>query len=264
MEIKPEFSLIFVNFRSVWYLSLALHKIFAIERERDLFEVIVVNNDQRETRALERLAEQFSFRLVQTKNNLGFGGGANAGAAVARGRIFGFLNPDTEWQHPMLVQMATSFEEAQQPQLLGLVLTNECGVREAWSAGVTPSLGRLIMRKCLPFLGDMTGISVEKPEWTSGGALFVSREAFQRVAGFDERFFLYFEDVDFCRRAHKVGIPLVIDARFVILHRGGRSFHSHKSQKQYYYRSQRYYFAKHRPTVEGSLLHFFHLLSFHF
>lgn len=259
MADKPFFSLIFVNFRSVWYLSRALKELFSLEGVQGSFEVIVVNNDEGERRVLEHLSRKLPMRLIDNHENLGFGRAANIAATVARGQVFGFLNPDTEWRRPMLDEMRAFITEMERPQVLGLALVDERGTRESWSTGHAPHLVGLFTRKLARFPVP-SGDGLEEPEWTSGGALFASRDTFESIGGFDQHFFLYFEDVDFCSRARGKGIPIRVNPCFSILHRGGKSFRSRGRQKRCYYRSQQYYFSKHRPPFEANflrLLHFF-------
>lgn len=84
-------------------------------------------------------------------------------------------------------------------------------------------------------------------DWVSGAALFIRRELFQKLGGFDENFFMYYEDIDLCRRAKKIGSEVIHFPVVEIRHFGGKSFlkNSDGLQKKYFYNSQDYYFKKH-------------------
>jgi len=250
MTTNPHISLVFVNYHSVWQLSLALQKLFALELEQDFFEVIVVNNDGYEERALRRLSEKLPLRLFSMPENVGFGRGANIGAREARGSILGFLNPDTEWQQQCLRQISDVYQESTPAWILGLQLSDEKGRRELWSGGMRPSLLQLLKNNVFSLLPKQAASSDGSLDWVSGGGLFVPKETFQSLGGFDERFFLYFEDVDLCLRAKKQGVTLVSSPRFTLLHRGGKSFSSSAQKKKCFYTSQIQYFEKHRPSFE--------------
>ena len=246
METDPRLSLVFVNFRSVERLTLALESLFDKEKER-LYEVIVVNNDRLEESPLERLKILHSFTLLSAEND-GFGAGANCGARVARGDILGFLNPDVIWQDPFLGRVATALAKAPQ-SIVGIPLVNQHGKIDPWSAGRAPGLLELCKSNLLPRRAHSDLASADL-DWVSGAALFVSREVFQKVGGFDEAFFLYFEDVDFCVRAKKIGVTITRDEQSRLFHHGGTSFATRAQQKEHFRRSQQLYFKKHRSFFE--------------
>lgn len=250
---SPIISLIFVNYQSVFELSCALKALFSFEVEQELFEVIIVNNDATETKALESLARRIPFYLHTLPENVGFGKAANVGVAKARGKIVGFLNPDTVWQRPMLEELIRVFQESESQKVVGLRLIDVMGQREAFSQGAAPRLG-LLLQDNLFFTRESSDLSVE---WVSGAALFMERPFFRELGGFDEQFFLYFEDVDLCLRARKSGATILSDHHFSLVHQGGKSFASREAQKRFFYLSQQRYYEKHRPQWEQWLRSFF-------
>ncbi len=254
MTANPKITLIFVNYRSLWYLSLALKSLFSKESDWSCFEVIVVNNDQRERTALNQLSQHFPFQILSPLENSGFGGGVNYGVKRARGNVLGFLNPDTQWPGEQLHEIYPLFLRESFSGIVGLTLMDKKGGKEQWSSGRVPTLLRLLKNNFLPF-HFFRHFPVE---WVSGGGLFISKDTFQDLGGFDERFFLYFEDVDLCLRAKERGAPIIQDPRYTLLHQGGKSFSSRKHQKRIFYRSQEQYFKKHRPRFEFFIVHFWH------
>lgn len=254
---SPRISLIFVNYRSAFELASALKSLFSLEQNQGLFEVIVINNDPSEERVLAELSRKLSLRLFSLPHNSGFGQAANIGAAQAKGSILGFINPDTVWQQSLLPQVASFFRTTKGESILGVGLVSGDGQSEHWSRGRFPHLGSLMWQNIWPFSGK-TGEGA--PDWVSGGALFVTKEVFSSLSGFDERFFLYFEDVDFCLRAKHLGIGVTIDLSCPLLHRGGRSFSSTREQKERFYVSQQQYYDKHRPGWEAFSIRVLHLI----
>lgn len=241
-----------MNYRSVFDLSLALKSLFYFESERSLFEVIVVNNDPGEEQALLALGEKLQIRVYCLKENIGFGKAVNVGVAQARGEVIGLLNPDTEWRQTILSEIRQLFRGKTEEQILGIRLLSATGKPEPFSFGKAPSLFSLLKHN-LPFLWyrEKTGVN---PDWVSAAALFLSKPLFQRLKGFDEQFFLYFEDVDLCLRAMKQGAAIILSNRFALVHHGGKSFSSNYEQKRHYFASQRRYYEKHRPAWEYFLL----------
>lgn len=260
MADSPSISLVFVNYRSVFSLSLALESLFSFEHERDFFEVIIVNNDREEEMAILSLGKKLGLRVYTLAENSGFGSAANFGAAQANGKIVAFINPDTVWQRPMLGDIARLFQKSREELILGLYLLDNFGRPEAFSRGSAPRFSTLLFQNFSHFSSQKVA---EPPfDWVSGAALFLPKVLFQRIGGFDEDFFLYFEDVDLCLRAQNQGARILSVDQFTLLHYGGKSFSSSKEQKKHFYKSQRRYYAKHRSSWELYLLHILQMVCF--
>lgn len=258
MTTNPIISIIFVNFQSVWSLSLALKSLFSREPLEGSFEVIVFNNDPRERVVLKQLSSVLPFRLVQSKENIGFGQGVNRAASHAQGDILGFLNPDTKWSRGSLTEIRGFFKEQSKETILGLHLVDELGAPEPWSKGSAPTLTLLLKEKVVALFGRYGGKKNGALDWVSGGGVFLSKKLFLDLGGFDKDFFLYFEDVDLCVRAKKRGGVIACHSGFSLEHAGGGSFRSPIFQKAQYYLSQERYFQKHRPKVEFWAVCLFH------
>ncbi len=252
---NPIISLIFVNYQSAFELSLALESLFSFEQGKISFEVIVVNNDSSEQKVLEALQKNFPFQLYHASSNAGFGAASNLGAKKAQGRLLGFLNPDILWKKTMLADIERYFQEKSDALVLGVALVDVQGERDRLGLGKAPCLAELIKKNLFPFFGDIN--HTDALDWVSGGALFVAKRVFQSIGGFDEKFFLYFEDVDFCVRAKKTGSLVVSRPDFFVFHHGGKSFASRMVQKKQFFVSQKQYYKKHRPLWEVGILHFF-------
>lgn len=270
MDGQIDFSLIVVNYRSGRYLAGALESLWRVEDAHQL-EVIVVNNDPDESKLLVYLNRTFPFCLLESGSNLGFGGGSNLGARAARGRIIGFINPDTLWGEAKLDGVLRMFEADHSLGALGLLLTGSDGQSERWSYGSEPTLARLLRNNLVPFpdywsesRGGGLQETLRNVDWVSGGALFVRRDVFVSIGGYDEGFFLYFEDVDLCRRIRQRGYAVKLAPSLSVFHFGGKSHPSSEVQKRHFFVSQDRYFAKHRPAVEGSIVRCFRWLRYGF
>ena len=270
MDRQIDFSLVIVNYRSGRYLAGALESLGRAEDVRR-FEVIVVNNDSDESRLLAGLQRVFSFRLIESGENLGFGGGNNLGVQAARGTIVGFINPDTLWGEAKLEAIARLFQSDGALGARGLSLVTLSGQPERWSYGKEPTLARLLRHNLLPFLdhvlqgqADVLPTVPEAADWVSGGALFMRKEVFEMIGGYDERFFLYFEDVDLCRRVRERGYTVRHASSLPLSHYGGKSHPSSEMQKKNFFASQDRYFAKHRPPIERTVLRFCRFVRYGF
>jgi GT2 family glycosyltransferase len=257
MNVKPQISLIFVNYRSAEYFAGVLKSLFACEKKTGFFEVIVANNDVSENEVLVNLQKTFPFQLVESGGNIGFGRGNNLGVKLAQGKILGFVNPDIIWTDECLGKVASAFDLDQKLGVLGMALLDKNKKPEIWSFDKEPSLASLFYNNLFPsrqVLGEKEKISSQ--DWVSGGALFIRADLFSAIGGFDEQFFLYFEDVDLCREARKRGFSVKRDASLSLVHLGGSSHLSTRDQKKYFLESQKKYFAKHRPRWESLALNY--------
>ncbi len=172
------------------------------------FELIVVDNGSSAPLALGPA------RLVQPGRNLGFAGGANAGAALAQGEILLILNPDAVPEAGALDRLLDGFEA--HPEAAGLAprLVGADGRSQAgWQLRRLPSPWRLLLQ-AFPFGGASeagpeppAGSPVEQP---AAAALALRRSVFETVGGFDAGFHpAWFEDVDLAARLKEAGLVLL-------------------------------------------------------
>lgn len=237
-------SIIIVSYRSRDYLEKCLVSISEKIGTFLDFEVFVVNNGKSDE--LFGLKKRFSdLVILQTSHNLGFGAANNLAAKKAQGEAFLFLNPDTELISKNIHTLLGEFQLAKKVGVIGGKLVSDTGQIQAWSFGSE-------LRPLSVIWNNLRGFPFHLAEkkrfvgWVSGTALFVRREVFEMLGGFDEEFFMYFEDVDFCRRARLAGWLVEYCPEMVVRHFGGQSYGLKKNeQKSDYYCSQDLYFQKH-------------------
>lgn len=172
-------------------------------------QVIVVDNGSTDG-SVSELIEQFPHvEVVKPTRNLGFAGGANAGAAKALGRVLLFLNPDVELSPGCISELV---EELEDPTVgvAGPVLSVLASESTEYGATIDP-LGYPV-----PLLEPDS-----LPLYVPGCALATSRETFSRVGGFDERFFMFVEDVDYCLRVLLCGMDIRVRRGATATHIGG-------------------------------------------
>ncbi len=216
-----------------------------------------MNNDQGEKEPVEKLGEKYGARLWQNEKNTGFSEASNRGARMATGDILLFLNPDTEFLEGNFQKFLHVFEK-ESKSLVGLSLKTESGKTEAWSYGKAPTLLSLFTRKISGWKEFSS--ETKRVDWVSGAALALRKETFEALGGFDEGFFLYYEDVDLCQRAQKKGFPVLSSSLLSFLHHRGQSHSSPSLMKEEYFRGQRLYFEKHRSIFERIALPIFQTL----
>lgn len=253
-------SIIIVNYHSRAYLNKCLASIFTKISAKQAFEVIVVNNGE-EAEMLGLKAAFPNVIIIQNKKNTGFGGGNNLAVREAVGEILFFLNPDTEILSVNISELIGIFSEKRDLGVIGSQLLTKEGVRQKWSMGGEITLGN-ILKNNLGFPSAFGGDKNQEVAWVSGTALFIRKELFKKIKGFDENFFMYFEDVDLCLRARLAGEKVLYVPAFSILHYGGMSYDERRIQKEHYYAAQDHYFRKHFGVFRLTLLRFLRFCSF--
>lgn len=248
--MSNKISLILVNYHSARYLKDCLN---SLSNDPAIGEIIIVDNASG-----ENLAPYTQHtRVVYLEKNVGFGAACNQGAREAKEPFLLFLNPDTQLKQGNLQTLVDELNKNTHFGIVGPKLLNESGESEKWSYGKTLTLWRILRNHVLPKRSpqDDRTKAVEKVDWISGAAILVRKKDFLDKRGFDEKFFMYFEDMDLCLRWKKDGLATLRVPMVQFKHFNGGSFGNKKHlQKKYYYQSQEYYFQKHRPYWEQKFL----------
>lgn len=246
-----------VNFRSRHYLERCLFSI--CENLPAIFrtEVIIVNNDEKPLdRAIADIGGGFTVQIVEVGKNIGFGSAHNVGFRESLGKYILFLNPDAEIAPSALDKMLGVFAEDEKIGVVGPLLIDSDGriQPDCFGSHRTPLStikNKIFGRREGQMIADG---KVFKTDWVSGGSMMIRRDVFEKIRGFDEKFFMYFEDVDLCARARKSGSIIAIHPEARIFHESGKSFANEREKKKHYYASQDYYFRKHFGRASASLV----------
>ena len=175
----------------------------------DPVEIIIVDNASTDG-SLERAANDFpEARIVRSPMNEGFAGGCNLGADEARGEVLLFLNPDVVLDQTCVAELCRCLRV--RPGVAGPRLFIETS--GIWEYG-----------SILDVLGFPVGLRSHVPAlYVSGCALATGRRTFCRLGGFDRRYFMIYEDIDYCWRALLAGESISVLPNSKTIHRGGRA-----------------------------------------
>lgn len=195
--------------------------------------IIIVDNASQDDGLAEVHRQYAQFQWIFSKENLGYSKGCNLGMAQVDAEYYLLLNPDIVVQ-PGALQLLLEFADRTPragmvgPQLLNEDLSVQDSCRRFYSLK-TLLLRRTILGKIFPnsetvhlhLMGDFDHQSVRPVDWVLGGCILVRKSAMMRTGPMDERFFLYFEDVDWCYRMWQAGYEVLYtpDARFIHRHR---------------------------------------------
>jgi len=178
-------------------------------------------------------------RVIGNRRNVGFGAAVNQAARETSAPLLWLLNPDCHVTPGAFAALRQTLERHPDcaiaaPRLLnadGTVQASARGEPTAWTGlfGRHSLLARIfpsssVARRNLP-AQDLVDAGVESApvDWVMGAAMLIRRDAFDRVHGFDERYFLYWEDADLCRRLRAIGLTTRYVPSAVVRHPGGAS-----------------------------------------
>ncbi|MBU0767335.1 glycosyltransferase family 2 protein [Patescibacteria group bacterium] len=181
-------------------------------------EIIVIDNhsDDDSIGILRNRLEQFeNVRIAEVPRNLGFGKGNNIGERYARGEYIVILNPDTEPEPEMIEKCVEVLRNDESIGIIAPKLVFPDGdVRDSYRTFPTIAdlvIKRTFLRHIFPgrlkryLQHEHDPLYVHDTDWVVGACMVMSRSLFEKLQGFDPRFFLFFEDTDLCRRCWKMG-----------------------------------------------------------
>jgi len=166
----------------------------------------------------EALCAARGIRLV-SRPNVGFGRACNAGAEATSAPVLLFTNPDSLFES--LPQRALSADGLGGAILGGFGLCD--GDRRPLGFAESPDFAQQARDLAFGRRSHPFARTVADPAWVSGSALVVERADFERVGGFADDFFLYFEDADLCARHRRAGGRVELDPELLVRHLGGQS-----------------------------------------
>jgi len=247
MERKAKVSIIIVNYEGARYTLDCIHSLKHHPPARP-HEIIIVDNNSSQGEAQMLKATLADCRVVALEENRGFGSANNAGASRASGDLLLFLNNDTLVHSDVVTPLAQYVEEHPACGAVGPALQYEDGSFQL-SYGAFPSLFN-------EWKAKRSGSRGESPaphtiDWVTGAAIMVRTSVFRQVGGFDENYFMYFEDADLCLRISRSGFTIDRLPEVVLTHLGGRSYDEKNTRIRYEYRkSQLRFYAKFRPLPD--------------
>ncbi|MGI9317394.1 MAG: glycosyltransferase family 2 protein [bacterium] len=240
-------TIIIVNYNLSTEVSACLESLEQ-ELESDSFEVIVVDNgsiDEDFKYLIDLIRTSSSTTLIRSESNIGFGAACNLGVASARGDFLCFLNPDTTVDSDFL-QCLLLILNTSNCTMVGPVYSRP-GLFE-YSSGYFPNL--FLETLSIFFVGrhiEAAMISAKryfnnsflKVDWILGACMLLSKDDFHQVGGFDEDFFLFYEEVDLCKRISDQGGSIALATNCQINHIGSVSV-----KKDYIQFTNRFYQGK--------------------
>jgi len=269
-ETVTDLSIIIVNWNVRDLLRRCLHSLLRPSTHPLQHEIIVIDNASNDG-SVEMLRTEFpQVRLIANEENRGFTAANNQGLAVAGGRYLLLLNPDTEVVDDALTVMVRYMEEHPQVGVLGPRLLYPDGrlqpSRRRFPTFATALLESTVIQQWSPdnrvlrryYMRDTPDDETQEVDWLVGACLLVRREVYEQVGGLDEGFFMYSEELDWCKRIKEAGWRIVYLPTATVIHHEGKSSEQVVAARHIYFQSSKVrYFRKHHGPIQGEVLRWF-------
>lgn len=220
----PEVSVLVVGYKSIGYIARCLEgAIRSAGNEPFEFLFIDCSNDGSEAFVRERFP---SVKVLPYQGNLGFARGNNVLAAIAKSRRLLLLNPDAFAESDELAALLAVARARPDAAAWGAINILPSGDFDGGS--MQPMLGALPVAFAIlglaslrPGTASTTRLELQEVPVLSGAFMMIDAAVWKQLGGFDERFFMYAEEVDLCKRIADAGYALIVDPRIRILHDTG-------------------------------------------
>ena len=206
-----ELSIIIVNYNGLKYLEECLKSLLQ-NLEGIIFEIVIIDNHSKD-QSCEYIKNNFpNVKLIESKNNNGFGRGNNEAVKDAKGEYLLLINNDTI----VLDQIKPVLDFIKSDNKIGVVGINMRNANNDYipAAGNFPNYRSVFQFQKLLDLGAefKTGLFAKEyyeVDWLSGSFLLLSKDTFNKIEGFDQDYFMYVEDVDFCKKIANLGLKRI-------------------------------------------------------
>lgn len=259
-------SIIIVSWNVAGLLRDCLDSIYAADWHGRAFEVIVVDSASADDTVAVLQREYPQVIALPQAENLGYTRCNNLGLAVAKGRHLLLLNPDTLILGDVLAQLSAYLDAHPTVGIVGPHTLNDDRTTQStrrrfpsrplaffestWLEPLAPRAWLSAYR-----LADHPDRETFEVDWMQGSCLMARREVYERIGGLDEGYVMFYEEMDWCRRAKQAGWGIVYVGGAQIVHWGGKSTEQASARKHIYYNESKLrYFRKAYGAVFAQVL----------
>ena len=221
--MRKELSIIIVNYRSWSYLEACLK---SLDHPQDRYEVLVVDNFSDDGQFESFAANYPHIEFIKSQNNLGFGGGCRLGVLHSSAEYLLFLNPDTRANYDAVDSMLQFLKSQNKYGIVSCKQHNNVARHRllfpsSWRLfGLLKSAeARMRVRKFA--LHRWRSFEFIVPDWVSASVLMISRRDYERIGGWNQIFWMYYEDPDLCKRFADQGGRVALLTNCSISHKHG-------------------------------------------
>jgi len=238
----------------------SLQEQFKKEFSQNQIETIIVDNASNDgsVESIRDFIKENNYKnsiVLESKENGGFGKGNNLGTKNAKGELLLFLNNDTTAEDNGIMQMAKYLKEHNEISILGGQLRNTDGSMQVSVGSFYSLIKAILLLLGMQRFGiiDKNPKEIKKVEWVKGGLFMIRKEVFESLRGFDEKIFMYTEDMELCYRAKLKGYETFFYPNVAVLHA------EHGSTSRTFaivniYKNLLYFYKKHKSYAEYLIL----------
>ena len=268
-------SIIIVSYNVKDYIKKCIQSIMKFSTNTS-YEIIIIDNNSKDG-SKEMLKKNLSnkINLIFNSENLGFAKAVNIGLRHSKGDFVLLVNPDTVFIENIAYKLKKYIQENRKVGIVGCKVLNKDQTFQISSRRNFPYLHSLMFKliglsKCFPknkFISsyNMTYLNeniISKNISISGACMMFQKKMIKNIGLFDERFFLYFEDTDFCLRAIKAGYKVVYYPEAQIVHHKGASSKKNIADaKNYFDQSLLKFFKKYKHKYFFNFITLYILLT---
>jgi hypothetical protein len=263
-------SIIIINFHQKDLLCKCIDSIYSTITSYP-YETIIINNSADED--IGYLSNRYNNLKVIENLNEGFSQANNSGARQSDGNFLFFLNADTIIKNDFLKNSVEIFND-ENVGVVGLKLCNEDNTFQLsfWKENTffneikNKKAEAAFKQRNLNVINKFESAykNISAIDWVSGAAMLMRKETFNKIGGFDEDYFLFYEDADICQRLKKAGYKIIFYPYSSIVHLKGENINEQFKTTTYLYskRSQLIYYKKHNGLINRTLLRTYLILKF--
>ena len=229
-------SIVIVSYNVKDYISQCIRSIYKSDLNKDNYEIIVVDNNSHDGTCEEIINNFTHVKLHKNKTNTGFSKAVNKAVSLSSGEYIFILNPDVIVQDNTFSILLNNYSKIDKIGAVGPKILNSDGTiqHSCKRSFPTPlnSLSRLMgLDKLFPkskFFGkyNLTYLNIDEEhevDVLSGAFMMVPKIVYDKIDGFDERFFMFGEDIDFCHKIKDIGLKVIYSPLTEIIHYKGES-----------------------------------------
>ncbi len=223
-----DISIVIVNYNVKEYIISCIQSIYKHSKSNYTFEIIVIDNNSKDG-SYKKIKKVFSqVTIIKNNVNLGFSKAVNQGVRMCKGKYILILNPDTLFVQDSLVELISSAKTIGKFGVIGpkLISKDYKTLQSFWKKPtIITTLFSIFHLDFINFNKNYKSIQFDKiseVDSISGCGFFIRKEVFEKLNGLNEDLF-WMEDIDFCLRIKKIGLPVFYFPLTRIIHYGGES-----------------------------------------
>lgn len=250
--------------------DLLRHCLRSITPRQLSLEIIVVDNASSDGSVAMVRAEFPHVHLFANDKNRGFTAANNQALAKSQGRYLLLLNPDTEVEDIALPTMVAYMDQHPGVGALGPQLRYPDGrlqsSRRRFPSLATALVESTVVQEWSPdnrilrryYMADTPDDATQEVDWVVGACLLVRREVYEQVGGLDEEFFMYSEELEWCRRIKNAGWSIVYLPTVTVIHHEGKSSEQVVPARHIHFQTNKVrYFRKHHGSLQAEGLRWY-------